>query len=62
MRAESDKLSILSFETRLGNLESQSLNGLPSPRDSYNSCTSNNVKCVKGVERAVTKVLNMYVR
>ena len=62
MRAESNKLSIMVFETRLGNLESQPYRGQPSLTSCYNSCISNTCVDVKVVERAVIKVLNMYVK
>ena len=50
------------FETRLGNLESQPYRGQPSLTSCYNSCISNTCVDVKVVERAVIKVLNMYVK
>lgn len=62
MGAESNKLSIMSSETRLGNLESQSYRVQPSSTCCYNSCISNTCVDVKVVERAVIKVLNMYVK
>ena len=52
----------MSSETRLGNLESQPYGGQPSLTRCYNSCISNTCVDVKVVERAVIKVLNMYVK
>jgi quinol-cytochrome oxidoreductase complex cytochrome b subunit len=60
--AESDKLSIMSSETRLGNLESQPYGGQRSLTRCYNSYISNTCVDVKVVECAVIKVLNMYVK
>ena len=62
IEAESNKLSSMPSETRLGNLESQPYGGQLSLTRCYNSCISNTCVDVKVVERAVIKVLNMYVK
>lgn len=60
--AESNKLSIMAFETRLGNLDSQSYRDQPLLARCCNSSVSSTCVDAKAVGHAITKVLNMYVK